>query len=106
MVAFEKEKRKNDERGRFPWWLLVIGFVLGAAAMLIVSQSSSPSVNADLLSAYSREELALNATAIAEQLTSMGTNGVEGIEPLAITATTIILQATQQRVMTAIAPSP
>ena len=106
MAVYEKEKRKNDERRGFPWWLLVVGFILGAAVMLVVTQSSSQSVNPDLMSAYSREELVLTATAVAEQFTSLESNGIQGIDSLAATATIIILQATQQQLMTAVAPTP
>src|SRR5690606_35841733 len=104
--TYEKEKRKNDERRSFPWWLLVVGFVLGAATLLIVTQTSSQPMNNVPLSNYSQEEIQLTATAIADQFISLEANGIQDVDALAATATVIILQATQNQVMTALPPSP
>lgn len=106
MSTYEKEKRKNDERRSFPWWLLVVGFVLGAATLLIVTQTSSQPMNNVPLSNYSQEEIQLTATAIADQFISLEANGIQDVDALAATATVIILQATQNQVMTALPPSP
>ena len=106
MAVYENEKRKNDVQRPFPWWLLVIGFISGVIVMLILTQGQSQPVNVNSLSAYSREELQLTATAVADDITSLGTRNLEGVEPLFATATAIILGATQQAVMTAIETNP
>jgi hypothetical protein len=107
MAVYENEKRKNDAQRPFPWWLLVIGFISGVIVMLILTQGGqSQPVNVNSLSAYSREELQLTATAVADDITSLGTHNLEGVEPLFATATAIILGATQQAVMTAIETNP
>jgi hypothetical protein len=111
MAAYDKEKRKNDERGRFPWWLLVVGFILGAAAMLFVMQSrtSAPAntVNSNL------EGIELTATFIIEQATAAAQGALFQVipatplpferNPLVITATALVGQVTQRAAMTSTA---
>ena len=80
MAVYEKEKRKNDERRGFPWWLLVVGFVLGAAAMLVVMQgrTSAPAntVNSNV------EGIELTATTIIEQATAAAQGTVFQVIPV------------------------
>ena len=111
MAVYENEKRKNDEQRGFPWWLLVVGFILGAVAMLIVMQGRTPTTtdtaNSDI------EGIELTATTIIEQATAMAQGTVFHVAPVApvppesdayaMTATTIVEQATQSAVMTSTA---
>jgi uncharacterized membrane-anchored protein YhcB (DUF1043 family) len=104
-----KEKRKNDQRRPFQWWLLVIGFVLGIAVMLVVVQARTQPVN---ITQYTQGELAQTATYVVGQATLMVQDPLHLsatavsletaardralIDPIAQTATHIIEMATQQ----------
>jgi uncharacterized sodium:solute symporter family permease YidK len=107
-----KEKRKNDERRPFQWWLLIVGFVLGIAVMLVVGYLRPQPPSAVQAGQYSEVEIVQTATAIVEWATlmvqdplnltatvvSLEMAGREGdmIDPIAATATHIVEQATQQ----------
>jgi hypothetical protein len=104
-----KEKRKNDQRRPFQWWLLVIGFVLGIAVMLLVVQFNRQPGN---MIVYEQGGFALTATHIVEQATLMVQDPMHLtatavsletaardralIDPIAQTATHIVEVATQQ----------
>ena len=93
-------KRKNDEPGAFPRWILLIalGFALGVIVTLAlrpdVYTTVSPPDNID-------PAIALTASAIvqgATQTVAAGSNGDANptIDPFQITATALIQEATQQ----------
>ncbi len=97
----EKEKRKNDERPRMQWWLLAIGFVLGVAVMLVVTQAGAPQTSA-AINQVAPDDIAQTATAIilmatgqAEAMFDLATP-ISELDPLFVTATHIIEMATQQ----------
>ncbi len=89
------EIRKNGERRRFQWWLLVLGFALGVLLMIGVQRASAP---ADLTGSPS--EFQLTATQIIREATNASpeiiTPGVgDGIFG---TATQMVHEATETAV--------
>lgn len=108
MVSTEKEKRKNDMRPRFQWWLLIIGFALGVVAMLAVSQINSPppapaqAIPADI--AQTATAIIIGATGTAERVFAITPAADTELDPILATATVIIQQATQQAAMTPASP--
>lgn len=111
MGVSEKEKRKNDRRGRFPWWLLVVGFILGAAAMLIVMQGRTSSPTNTVNSNF--EGMELTATTIIEQATATAqgillevvpvTPQPSESDPMVMTATALVAHVTRIAEMTSTA---
>ena len=93
------EKRKNDERSRFQWWLLVIGFALGVLLMIGVQRASAPA------STYAQGEFELTATQIIREATQMANPPAE-IEGIAGTATQMVREATQTAVSSTGTASP
>ena len=115
MTFTEKEKRKNGDRRPFPWWLLVVGFILGAAAMGVAVQPRSQSTAQEYAPGMelTATHIIAGATGTAQGLMEIVptatalANGVESdLDPFMITATHIVQQATLQVLETAIAPSP
>ena len=103
MNTFE-EKRKNDDRRLIipNWvWALVIGFILGVVATLIVVPQGVQST----VYVQSSEGMELTATRIIQQATEMAggvfvapdndAQGTPMTDELFMTATAIIQQATQ-----------
>lgn len=93
------KKKKNDEQ-RFSWWLLVVGFVLGILATLVVLQGRPQPVNDYVVNP---EGLYLTATHIIEMATatmqatlSQSTNNVQAVDGPFATASAIIVEVTQQ----------
>ena len=95
----DKEKRKNDERRPFQWWLLVIGIALGIAVMLVVGYLRPQPPSAVQAAQHSEAEIVLTATAVVEQYNAGAANASDDLDPLAATATTIIHQATETAVL-------
>jgi len=98
------EKQKNNAPRRFRWWLLVIGFVLGVVVTLlmmnVLPQNGGTSAQTDTTA--NRE---LTATALIQGATGTAhvvmTSQAQAtlpaeIDPLMLTATAIVQQATQQ----------
>ncbi len=109
MVSTEKEKRKNDMRPRFQWWLLVIGFALGVVAMLAVSQISRPPAPAQAIPAdiaQTATAIIIGATGTAERVFALtpAANTDAELDPLSATATAIMEQVTQNAALTPVSP--
>jgi hypothetical protein len=124
-MTFEKEKRKNEGRRGFPWWLLLVGFALGVAATLAVAQARSQPVSGNMAYSEGSQLTAthliegatgtarafgaydpLYATASAMATPNDGTPGSAELDPLIVTATHIVEQATLQSSETAAATTP
>jgi len=79
MSSQAEDKRKNEATRRDYWWLLVVGFVLGAVVMgLIMNQRPQPASAARALS---------TPAPIIE---------IQSVDPIQLTATAIIIEATQR----------
>jgi hypothetical protein len=92
------EKRKNQTRGGFPWWVLLAAFALGVLLTLAVTQTQPQSrvVESD----GNPQELMLTATAIINGATATANaaemSAAAEMDAMMATATAIIAQATQQ----------
>ena len=105
MDDVRKQKRKANAPRPFQWWLLVIGFALGAAFMLVVtSRNGQP---AAVYAGGNPDTFYLTATHIIEQATASAnrfqlTSPANSLQltspadPLLLTATAIIAQSEQQ----------
>lgn len=102
MASPADEKRKNDEKPRrrgLPWWLLLLtGFALGIIFTLSVSMRSGTTTVYSL--PMSPDALLREATLLVSEATlqaqAMQNHQIASqFDPLAATATAIILQATQ-----------
>ena len=97
MASLAGEKRKNGERRVFPWWLLVVGFAAGVLFTLGLQLGRGGTV-----SVYSAESIpdtfALTATQIINEATAraQAQNFAVPADPIQLTATAFIQQATQQ----------
>jgi hypothetical protein len=91
-----EQKRKNSEAPRLPGWLLlIVGFVIGVALMLLVQRMNpaSPAMPANSIDDASFYQ---TATAIIQQAT-LNASGVETqTGEMELTATAIIEMATAQ----------
>jgi hypothetical protein len=94
-----KEKRKNDLRGGFPWWMLLVAFALGVVLTFAVTQprTSQPiAVGSD--TAF--DEMMLTATAIINGATATANaaemSAAAEMDAIFATATAVVAQATQQ----------
>lgn len=84
-MGFEKEKRKNDQRRGFlpVWaWTLILGFIIGLIVMGVARPSGSDAVTA------------VNSGGNTIIYTSNASDGI--VDPFEVTATYIIIRATQQ----------
>lgn len=97
MTSLASEKRKNDQRRGFPWWLLLVGFAAGVLFTLGLQLGRGGTV-----SVYSAESMpdtfALTATQIITEATAraQAQNFAIPADPIQLTATALIQQATQQ----------
>ena len=97
------EKRKNDAPLRSGWWLLLIGFVLGVvvtlgAVSVLGTSNSSPVAETQQDLPLTATQLIQEATGTASVLTAAPAQATPAadLDPLFLTATAIIQQATQQ----------
>jgi hypothetical protein len=108
MALFSKPKRKNDDRPRFPAWIIVviaIGLVIIIALLSPASTSKSDVVVAPAGSTFTANPIDLTGTYIIAQATAMaqGTPQAAAVQSgntdsLLQTATAIIKLATEQAV--------
>ena len=105
MALFSKPKRKNDDRPRFPAWIIVviaIGLVIIIALLSPASTSKSDVVAIPAGSTFTANPIELTATYVIQQATAMaqGTAVQSGnTDSLLQTATAIIKLATEQAVI-------
>ncbi len=90
------EKRKHDETRRFSGWLLVVAFMLGALAMLLVFQIRSVPPSAVNSVQVAPVDLALTATRVVDEATAMAAGISANVDPFAPTATHLVDAATGQ----------
>lgn len=93
MSSQAEDKRKNEATRRDYWWLLVVGFVLGAVVMgLIMNQRPQPAS-----ATYDPPSFVIEATGTARALSTPGPIiEIQGVDPIQLTATAIIIEATQR----------
>ena len=96
MPVLSEDKHKNDAPRRDYWWLLVVGFVLGAVVMALImnQRPQQPTVT------YNPPSFFIEATGTAMALrTPPAVNTIQGpqvIDPIQLTATALITEATQR----------
>lgn len=93
MSSQAEDKHKNEATRRDYWWLLVVGFALGAVVMaLIMQQRPQPTSVTD-----DPPSFVIEATGTARALsTPAPIIEMQGVDPIQLTATAIIIEATQR----------